>query len=195
MGNDFGLTGLLRGDQEEKPTVALEPGPRKYKAHYTDQERQLGLTALAVCSGRRDRAHDLLKEQEVDIPAKTLYHWATKDHVDEYQRIRLEIAPKLQAQLADAHQALATDAASLEAKTIQKLDERLNSGEVEDKNLANIFKAAAIAGGVHVDKAQLLNDKPTAIVKRDPAEIIKEFKSRVGVLEGEVISEEDVPNA
>jgi len=173
--------------------LAEKPKKRALRRNYTDQEIEIALTALAICSGQRRRAAELVKEtHDLEIPPETIRDWRKHTHTDRYERIRQEIAPQLEAQLADAHQALADNAAKLEAKTIERPDERLKAGDVEDKDLANILKNSAIAGGIHVEKARLLNDRPTQIVKKELPEVLRALKGKgldVEVIEAEVVEE------
>jgi len=169
--------------------------PHGHRKDYTDQEIDAGLTAFAICSGHRKKAAELVKTQGFEIPAETIREWANRTHPDRYDRIRTKIAPKLQQQMADTHQALAGTAAELEARVVEKLETRLETGDVEDRDLANIFKSAAIAGGIHVEKAQLLNDRPTQIVQRSASEVLRKLKSKGVVVDAEVVEEEDVVEA
>jgi hypothetical protein len=169
--------------------TAVEKKKHPHRKDYTDQEVEAGLTALALCSGHRERAAELVKETGLEIPAETIRSWANRTRVEDYARIREQVAPRLQAELAEVHEALATGAAELEAKTINRLDQRLDQGDVEDKDLANILKNLAIAGGVHVDKAQLLKNLPTVIVKRDASEVLRKLQSRGIVVDAEVVEE------
>jgi hypothetical protein len=174
-------------------TAVAEKSKRSNRKDYTDQEIDMGLTAYAITSGKQKRAAELVKEQAgLDIPHETIRSWAQRTHPDRYERIRTEVAPKLQQQMADTHQALAHTAAELEARAVEKLETRLKTGEVEDRDLANIFKSAAIAGGIHVEKAQLLNDRPTQIVQRSASEVLRKLKSKGVVIEAEVVEETTV---
>jgi hypothetical protein len=94
--------------------------------------------------------------------------------------------------MADTQQALAHDAAELEAKALGILHQQMDSGELEAKDAANIYKNAGIIGAVHVDKAQLLNDRPTHIVKRSASEVLRALKGKGLLIDGEVVGEEDV---
>lgn len=174
--------------------MSSEVEKRRERKDYTDQEIDMGLTALAICSGRRKKAAELVKEQSgVEIPATTIADWARTTYPDRYQRVRAEVAPKLQAQMADTHQALADTAARLEVRAVTKLSDRLDQGDVEDKDLVNLYKASAIAGGIHVEKAQLLNDRPTHIVQRDLGSVLRDIKGSLGIeIEAEVVDEETV---
>jgi hypothetical protein len=159
--------------------------PHPHRKNYTDLEIDAGLTAYAICSGRMKLAAALVKEQSgMEIPAETIRSWASRSYPDRYQRIRLEVAPKLQTQMADTHQALAQTAAEMEAEAVEKLQARIKQGDVEDKDLANIYKATAIAGGIHTEKAELLNGRPTQRKERTAAEVLRGLQGKgVMVLE------------
>ena len=171
--------------------VAQRPKRHPHRKDYTEQEIDAALRAYVICSGHRDRASKLLSEEGMEISPKTLYYWANTSRVEQYERLRQEIAPRIQAQMADTHQALAQSAADIEAQAVGRLRERLNSGDMEDRDLINLHKNAAIAGAVHVDKAQLLNDRPTQIIQRDASEVLRALKAK-GVPIAEVIDAEVV---
>lgn len=159
--------------------VALRKERRVVKKDYSDQEIDAGLMAFAICSGRPKRAAAVvLSETGWRIPEETIRSWAYRTYPDRYARIRLEVAPKLQTQMADTHQALAETAARMEAETVDKLQARVKTGKVEDKDLANIYKASAIAAGIHTEKAELLNGRPTQRVERDATTVLQKLKAR-----------------
>ncbi len=169
-------------------TKALEKRERK---DYTDAEIDAGLTAFALVSGHRKKAARLVKEQlGYEIPAETIRSWAQRYHADRYQRIRDEVAPKLQIQMADTHQGLASLAANIEAQAAEELDKRLKQGDVENKDLANIYKNAAIVSGIHTEKAELLNGRPTSRPQQGADEILRRLRSRGMIVDGKVVGEE-----
>jgi hypothetical protein len=166
---------------------------RRERKDYSDQEIDAGLTAYAICSGKPKRAAALLKEQtDFDVPYETIRSWAQRTHADRYERIRTQVAPKLQVQMADTHQALAQGAARIEAEAAEKLQKRLEAGGIEDKDLGNIYKNAAIVSGIHTEKAELLNGRPTSRTSQNADEIIRSLKSKGITVNGEVVSEETV---
>ena len=144
---------------------------------YTDQEINAGLTAMAICSGHRDRAHALLEEQEIRIPASTLSEWCRKTKLALYERTRQEVAPMLKAQMADMHQELAQTAGDLEREAVSRLRDRMKADEVETKDLHGIARTAAIATGIHGEKHLLYSGQPTQIVQRDATEVLRELET------------------
>lgn len=177
---------------------AVAEKPKKRHPHrkdYTDQEIDAALSALAICSGHLDKAHALLKDEiGYHVPRDTIRYWSRTSRVERYERIRQQVSAQLQAQMADTHQRLAEGAAELEAKTIERLNERLNTAQVEDKDLANILKNSALSSGIHVDKAQLLNNRPTQIVERPASEVLRALQAKgidvPEVVEAEVVEDE-----
>jgi hypothetical protein len=170
-----------------EPAVAARPKRHPHRKNYTDQEVDAGLTAFAICSGRHERAAELLKrETGFEVPAETIRGWARRTHPERYQRIREEVAPKLQRQMADTHQALADMAAEMETEAVERLRTEMKSGEVEARDLSGIFKNAAIAAGIHTEKAELLNGRPTSRRERSAEEVLRSLKSKgLQFIEGE----------
>jgi|GEM_PF-4573562 len=175
--------------------VAEKAKAHPHRKDYTDQEVDAGLTAYAICSGRHERAAALLKKETgFEVPAETIRGWARRTHPDRYERIREEVAPKLQRQMADTHQALADMAATMEAEAVEKLQRRIQQGDVEDKDLANIFKNAAIAAGIHTEKAELLNGRPTSRRERSADEVLRSLEGKgLQFIEGEAEEIESGP--
>lgn len=165
---------------------------------YTDAEVNAGLTAMAICSGHREKARALLLEQEIDIPASTLGNWSRKTKLPLYEKIRQEVAPMLKAQMADMHQELAQSAGNIERAAIDRLQEKLNSNEIAAKDLSAVMQRAAIATGIHGEKHLLYSGQPTQIVQRDATEVLRELEAlgyRPELIEGTAEEEPDTANA
>lgn len=180
-------------------TTAVEKPKRQHphRKDYTDAERDAALTALIICSGHRDRAEALLAEEGIEVPAKTIYDWATRTQTERYQRLRQEIEPRLRREMADMHQSLAQSAGEIEMKAITRLKEKLDADEVEPKDLSAVMQRSAIATGIHGEKHLLYSGQPTQIIKRDATEVMRKLKAR-GFdfdLGPEDVSEESVSGA
>jgi hypothetical protein len=167
--------------------VAEKPKRHPHRKDYTDQEVDAGLTAYAICSGRHERAAALLKKETgFEVPPETIRGWARRTHPDRYERIREEVAPKLQRQMADTHQGLADMAAEMETEAVERLRKEMQSGEVEARDLSTIFKNAAIASGIHTEKAELLNGRPTSRRERSADEVLRSLEGKgLQFIEGE----------
>lgn len=148
---------------------------KRTRQDYTDYEINAGLTAMAICSGHRERAVTLLADQGVEIRASTLGDWCRKSKLALYEKVRQEVAPMLKAQMADMHQELAQSAGDLEREAVGRLKERLEADVVETKDLHGIARTAAIATGIHGEKHLLYSGQPTQIVQRDISDVLRDL--------------------
>lgn len=166
---------------------------------YTDQDVDAALRAYLFCSGNRHKAHALLKEQKISVPPATIYYWATKTRTADLERLRQEVGPQIKAQMAEVHQGLAAAAAEIEAKSIVKLNEKLDNDEIEAKDLSAVLQRSAIATGIHSEKHLLYSGQPTQIVARDSTQILRELKAigldAIDVQAEDVSSSPVVPSA
>ena len=69
------------------------------RSRYSDQEIELGLSAVALYSGNTRRAAESLAAAGQPIPRETLRGWLNL-HPIEYERIRREITPRLKERMA-----------------------------------------------------------------------------------------------
>jgi hypothetical protein len=153
---------------------------------YTEQEIDQGLFALAWMSGNSRRAASLLATQQVHIPASTLADW-TKRYPDRYARVRVETLPRLNADLAEQHTALAQAGMDLEDELRRKIVEQ--QAEIPARDLPGALRNVATSTGIHSDKARILRGEPTQIVEhKDPLALLRSLRSK-GV---EVVIEHDV---
>jgi hypothetical protein len=144
---------------------------------YTDYEKDAGLTALAVCSGQRNKAAETLKaETGIEISPTTLKRWAEKDETERYLRIQAELGPVMRARLADLHQTLAEKSGEIEHEALELLRAKLP--EMEGRDLTTAARNAAVQTGIHTEKTQLLTGQPTQIVKRDISEVARALKNK-----------------
>lgn len=164
-------------------TIIVPHGNSSYNAEQIER----GLIALAMESGNAKRAVPLLKKGTIAAPwsayptAKTLEKWQVQ-YAERFNEIRAEVVPLVKARLADVHTDLAQSLADLEARTLESLESELD--ELSAKDRINLVRNAAIAGAVHVDKAQLLRGEATHIVKRELPEIVRALAAKGVVIEG-----------
>src|SRR4051794_33141475 len=94
---------------------------------YSEQERELGLIALAYANGNGRKASRELKAAGVTIPRPTLESWR-KSQLDRYESIRSEVMPKIREEMAEKHRAIAEEATDLAGEAVTQLRARLKSG-------------------------------------------------------------------
>jgi hypothetical protein len=166
---------------------------RREKRSFSEQEVQRALVEIAAASGNTRKASRELALEGLEIHSKTLWRWYKETHAEKYERIRLEMLPKITAFAAEQHMALARQQMELTAAAAALVADRLHT--MDDRDLVNAMGKADIGSGIHTEKAQLLAGAPTQIVRRTSAEVIRELQS-MGIepdeIEAEVVSEEDV---
>ena len=141
------------------------------RSRYSDQEIELGLSAVALYSGNTRRAAESLAAAGQQIPRETLRDWLNA-HSTEYERVRQQITPRLKERMAERHSELAEAGMELEAELLAKTFESL--GEIPARDLPGAIRNAAVTVGVHSDKARDLRGEPTAVVEhRSPQQILK----------------------
>lgn len=170
-------------------TIIVPHGNSKFSAEQIEK----ALIALAMESSNPIRGARLLKKGTAGdkwphYPAtQTIVKWQAL-YSDRYNEIRAEVVPVVKARLADVHTDLAQSLAELEGRTLASLDGELD--ELTAKDRINLVRNAAIAGAIHVDKAQLLRGEATHIVRRELPEIIRALQAKGVTIDGEAIEVE-----
>ena len=166
--------------------TTLTPHPA---ARHSAEQIEAALVVLALESGNVRRTRKRLAEMDIFDkvpPATTITRWP-ETYRDRYVEIREEVAPRIQARMADIHMDLAERLTSLEHATIDELESEMS--ELSGKDKAALLRNVAVAAAISVDKARLLSDQPTAIVKRELPEIFRALAAKgvkvEGVIEGE----------
>lgn len=167
--------------------------PRQMSS-YGAEEVTRGLVALAYANGNTRKASRDLAEDGLEIEHGTLYYWKTKNHAQEYERLRNEILPKVREQAGDDHLALARRQMEASAMATEEWIERRH--ELDARDLSTAARNFDVGSGIHSQHAQVFHDQPTARVAIDLPGTLKELKS-LGVdpevvLDAEVVSEEEV---
>ena len=169
--------------------VAEQPAgvvPVERKREYSEDERHEGLLALAACAGSSRRAVAILAERGVEIPEGTLRAWRSRME-DEYERLREEIAPKLEQELVRLARETAIYAAEVERKAIDQAEARLDSGK--DIDPAKTAVAMSRIKATAIDRLFTLTGRPQTIIEHRRAEEMIRSLASLGVIE---IAPEDV---
>lgn len=141
------------------------------KQRYSDKEIEVGLATYALVSGMREKGEAVLTEEGLTIPWETVRNWARRTHHERYEKIRVDLEDAVHTQLADDHAALAKTAMKLEDETLASLAVKIQSGELNGKELAAVLRAVAPATGIHSDKVLAFAGKPREIVQHNFVEI------------------------
>lgn len=148
---------------------------------YTALDKERAFAALALCYGKPSKAAVLLKaEFDLEVPEATLSGWK-RGYREDYELARTKVLRHLEAHMAEQHQGLADRNSEIEDLAIDRLKAKLQNDEVDAKDLSAIIMRTATAQGIHIDKAQLLNGKPTARVELNPDQRIRVLRERFGL--------------
>jgi hypothetical protein len=181
------------GKVVERPPWAITERGRPVQ--YTEKEVDNVLRLLAANGGKTTRTSKQLEVEGINITHDTLDHWRDHAFPHRYMQIRTEFQREISEDLAGnlVERALEADAATQTyiQKAIDKVD------QVDPDHLAKNALALANAAGSSVDRAQLLRNMPTEIVKVDLSESIatlerlKVVEAQGEVIDAEVVGEED----
>jgi hypothetical protein len=168
---------MLKYIEEQAARNAVAPvAPRDY----SEDERRNGLMALVACAGSAINAHRMLKEQNVEIPQSTLQAWK-KSRSDEYDALREEWAPKLEAEMVRQYRETIIYAAEVERKAIEAAEKRLDEGK--DINPAQTAANMSKVKSSSTDKLQLLLGRPQHITEHRTVEELTRSLVALNVIE------------
>jgi hypothetical protein len=166
---------------------------------YTEDEIDRALVEVALCNGNTYAAHRNLKATGIDIPRATIRDWATKTQTERYQRLRVELVPRIHAKIAAECEDTAELAGRLEREMLVKLAKDYK--DLAPRDQAGAIRNVSTVKAINVDKAALLRGQPTEIVehRESPAELWAEFEAMFpSVFNGEAVEISDadlVPGA
>lgn len=149
---------------------------------YSPLERDDALTCLALGSGNPQRVNDLLEEKGITIPISTIRAWAYGSERERYQRIRQEVEHFRNTRIADQVKANALLAGEIVDESLTQLQDRLKGTEdrpAEDlpaEKLAGIAKNSSVVLGIHVQRGEELEGKPTHRLSVNFEGLLKEAK-------------------
>src|SRR4051794_17420549 len=115
--------------------------PAKRKS-YSEEQIQLGLTALAYASGNSRRASRELKQVGLAIPQRTLHDWRQKTHPQKYEEIQAEVLPKIRERAAEKQMAVVEAATGVQHKLLGRLDRE--SGDMDLKDVSTASRNVAV---------------------------------------------------
>jgi hypothetical protein len=160
---------------------------------YGDLERERGLIAVAMANGNTHQAARDLSSDGLKISQKTLWKWR-REETQRYEELRSQWLPKIREVAAEQHMALASRQIELSASLTEDLAKK--RGDLDGRDISTAIRNVTVSAGVHTDKAQLLSGEPTAIVRRDLGEVLRNLKahglaalSEESVIDAEVVEE------
>lgn len=158
----------------------------KYNS-YTQAEREAALVQVVRLGGNQARALKVLKRQGIKIPARTLCEWV-ETNSETIERLREELGPQINAEMAEMHQGLAIATGEIEAEAVEAIRKRLKAGEGDLKDLSAVQQRAAVGTGIHGEKHLLFTGQPNHITRTEDASgVLKRLKARGWDFEGEAV--------
>lgn len=160
---------------------------------FTELEQAEALTCYALANGNMKRTEELMQSRKLpkrlSANAKLVSQWANNSKRELYAKIRAKVEEAINTQLADAHLEMAAEAISLERKIMQEWHAKIDSGELEPKEMSNVHRTLSISGGIHTQRAIELTGKSQDItVKHDFSDlqhiISKATEGRVAIKAG-----------
>lgn len=138
--------------------------------------RQRGLLAIALAGGNAARA-----SEACGVPERTLRTWRV-EHAVEFERVRRELAPRLEALAVAELQAFVLQAAQTKLLALEKTHAALEADAIPAKDLPAALKNIATAEAIGVDKAMVLSGRPTQVIEhRSGAELVARL-ARLGAV-------------
>ncbi len=151
-----------------------------------------GLGALAQCDGSTRRAH-----RACGIPESTLRVWKNK-FPDQYLELRKREIPKIRDRVTEKLSEVFTKAHAVELKTLEKIEEALDAGDITPREYANLVRSISTTKGIaltHTDKFQGAAPDPDKANAVEAADALYKKLSRLGLLAKPVQAETEPVDA
>jgi hypothetical protein len=136
---------------------------------YTPAEVEEALLELALCGGNSGEAHRRLSARGLDVSEPRLRAWRRYDHAERYVQLCNQHAKQVEQTIVAKARENARKAADVISQAIDKAAEQVESGKVD---AAKTALSLATAQGIQIDKALVLEGRPTVITERRDAEDI-----------------------
>jgi hypothetical protein len=154
----------------------------KLQVHDQATVHARGLTALALCGGNSVHASNLC-----GVPDSTLRQWR-KEKATEYERVRRELAPRLEQIAVQELQAFVVQASQTKLLALAKTHKALEDDLIPARDLGSLLRNIATAEAIACDKILALQGRPTQIVEhRSPDAILKRLAAIGAVVDGSAV--------
>lgn len=148
---------------------------------YSEEERELILTAYVLAGRRPQKAHELLKADGnlSRVPDRRLIHGMAQRNPARVQEISAERAPQIEADLRHRMRAMALRTIEVVEKGVEQTDEKMP--ELNGAETARAVRDLSVAGGIVTDKLLVMEGRPTEIVAhRNPEELLRAIEEIAG---------------
>jgi len=137
------------------------------KVVHTETEIERALAALAKNAGNAARAQRELTAAGHPVAYRTLADWKTR-YAERYEDARRRYSKALEEQLAEEMTSEARENIEAARLSRERYLEDLKAGKVPGRDLAGAIRNLATASGIEIDKARVLQEKPTEYVEYRP---------------------------
>lgn len=153
--------------------------------HYAIDEIHSALLTLAFHNGNTRRA-----SEKLGIPRETLRGWKTKK-AEQYEAIRAELLPRVAAEAAEKHSALADAEMEVSHQILARLRE--NVGELPARDLPGALRNTDTGAAINRDKAAQLREMTTEKVEMPDINATLRALQSAGVKNIRIDMVEDAP--
>lgn len=167
---------------------------------YSDQEVKDALALFILASAKPMPYARLLEAYpEIKVPYGTVKRWAYSTKRDLHQQVKSELSGTVYGAMEDNALGLANSGIELLGNIAQELEKRLSKEEIENLKTPELLKAwheLHVGADIMLGKAMAIGGRPTQITRMDFPDLQRALQERHGIklsIEGEVVSEEDVP--
>lgn len=140
---------------------------------------QRGFVALALCGDNSVRA-----SEQCGVPDATLRRWR-REHRHEYDRVRRELAPRLESIVVAEQYAFIIEAGHAKRLALAKTMDALENDQIPARDLPGALRNITTAEAISIDKVLALSGRPTSIVEhRSAAELVRKLAAMGAVVDG-----------
>lgn len=133
---------------------------------YTAGEVTAALLQLVANDGNVRKTSEELIDDGFQVPESTLRLWKNDTHREQYLRLEQEHGKNLEREAVNIAQARMLRAANLEERVLQKIEDALDDGKLDVRDLPQTLRALTDTKGKTTDQLLKLTGRPTA--PKDP---------------------------
>lgn len=142
-------------------------------------QRQRAFVALALAGGNSVKAAPLC-----GLGESTLRRWR-REFAEEYERVRHELAPRLERVAVSEAYARVVELGELEALAIRKLQAAIEEDKIPARDLPSALRNITTSKAINVDKILALSGRPTSVVEhRSAGELVRRLAALGAVVDG-----------
>lgn len=143
---------------------------------FTEDEQTRILLVLALHGGHSLRAHAQLQDEGINVSDRQLRNLV---HTDRYRQIREHHAAHIERSLIEHYKDAGRRSLELQMLATEKAIEQAHNGDLKDP--AKTAQNAALASGIAIDKALLLDGRPNVIHgNRDVEQLVNALNRTLG---------------